>query len=362
MSGQVDKKTVIKDLIEKGKQKGSLSNQEILDAIGEIEFSPEQLEKLYDGLEAQGIEIIEDNSVDLSDIEIVASKSSSKGDEIAAERVAIDDPVKVYLKEIGRVPLLSPEEEIDLAIKISDGNTEAKKRLCQANLRLVVSIAKRYLGRGMLFLDLIQEGNLGLLKAVDKFDYTKGFKFSTYATWWIRQAITRAIADQGRTIRIPVHMVETINKVKKVSSQLLHQNGHEPTADEIASEIDMPVDKVRDIMRVAQEPVSLETPIGEEEDSHLGDFIPDDDAPAPADAASHTLLREQLNEVLDTLTPREEKVLRLRFGLEDGRSRTLEEVGKEFNVTRERIRQIEAKALRKLRHPSRSKILKDYLD
>ena len=362
MSGQVDKKTVIKDLLEQGKQKGSLSNQEILDAIGEIEFSPEQLEKLYDGLEAQGIEIIEDNSVDLSDIEIVASKSSSKGDEIAAERVAIDDPVKVYLKEIGRVPLLSPEEEIDLAIKIADGNTEAKKRLCQANLRLVVSIAKRYLGRGMLFLDLIQEGNLGLLKAVDKFDYTKGFKFSTYATWWIRQAITRAITDQGRTIRIPVHMVETINKVKKVSSQLLHQNGHEPTADEIASEIDMPVDKVRDIMRVAQEPVSLETPIGEEEDSHLGDFIPDDDAPAPADAASHTLLREQLNEVLDTLTPREEKVLRLRFGLEDGRSRTLEEVGKEFNVTRERIRQIEAKALRKLRHPSRSKILKDYLD
>ena len=338
MSGQVDKKTVIKDLLEQGKQKGSLSNQEILDAIGEIEFSPEQLEKLYDGLEAQGIEIIEDNSVDLSDIEIVASKSSNKGDEIAAERVAIDDPVKVYLKEIGRVPLLSPEEEIDLAIKIADGNTEAKKRLCQANLRLVVSIAKRYLGRGMLFLDLIQEGNLGLLKAVDKFDYTKGFKFSTYATWWIRQAITRAIADQGRTIRIPVHMVETINKVKKVSSQLLHQNGHEPTADEIASEIDMPVDKVRDIMRVAQEPVSLETPIGEEEDSHLGDFIPDDDAPAPADAASHTLLREQLNEVLDTLTPREEKVLRLRFGLEDGRSRTLEEVGKEFNVTRERIR------------------------
>ena len=362
MSGQVDKKTVIKDLLEQGKQKGSLSNQEILDAIGEIEFSPEQLEKLYDGLEAQGIEIIEDNSVDLSDIEIVASKSSSKGDEIAAERVAIDDPVKVYLKEIGRVPLLSPEEEIDLAIKIADGNTEAKKRLCQANLRLVVSIAKRYLGRGMLFLDLIQEGNLGLLKAVDKFEYTKCFKFSTYATWWIRQAITRAIADQGRTIRIPVHMVETINKVKKVSSQLLHQNGHEPTADEIASEIDMPVDKVRDIMRVAQEPVSLETPIGEEEDSHLGDFIPDDDAPAPADAASHTLLREQLNEVLDTLTPREEKVLRLRFGLEDGRSRTLEEVGKEFNVTRERIRQIEAKALRKLRHPSRSKILKDYLD
>ncbi|MDD6644789.1 MAG: RNA polymerase sigma factor RpoD [Oscillospiraceae bacterium] len=361
MSGQVDKKTIIKDIIEQGKAKGKLTNQEILDAIGEIEFSPEQLEKLYDSLEQNGVVIIEETDMDLSDIEIVADKADKGGDP-SAERVAIDDPVKVYLKEIGRVPLLSPEEEIDLAIKISDGDAEAKKRLCQANLRLVVSIAKRYLGRGMLFLDLIQEGNLGLLKAVDKFDYTKGFKFSTYATWWIRQAITRAIADQGRTIRIPVHMVETINKVKKISSQLLHQNGHEPTADEIAEELEMPVDKVRDIMRVAQEPVSLETPIGEEEDSHLGDFIPDDDAPAPADAASHTLLREQLNEVLDTLTPREEKVLRLRFGLEDGRSRTLEEVGKEFKVTRERIRQIEAKALRKLRHPSRSKILKDYLD
>ncbi len=361
MSGQVDKKTIIKDLVEQGKNKGNLTNQDILDAIGEIEFTPEQLEKLYDTLESQGIEIIEDNDMDLSDIEVVAEGKTIKIDD-SSDKVTIDDPVKVYLKEIGRVPLLSPEEEVELAIKIADGDAEAKKRLCQANLRLVVSIAKRYLGRGMLFLDLIQEGNLGLLKAVDKFDYTKGFKFSTYATWWIRQAITRAIADQGRTIRIPVHMVETINKVKKVSSQLLHQNGHEPTADEIAMEIDMPVDKVRDIMRVAQEPVSLETPIGEEEDSHLGDFIPDDDAPAPADAASHTLLREQLNEVLDTLTPREEKVLRLRFGLEDGRSRTLEEVGKEFNVTRERIRQIEAKALRKLRHPSRSKILKDYLD
>ncbi|MCH5202232.1 MAG: RNA polymerase sigma factor RpoD [Oscillospiraceae bacterium] len=361
MSGQVDKKTIIKDLVEMGKSKGNLTNQDIFDAIGEIEFSPEQLEKMYDALEAQGIEIIEDADMDLSDIEAEVDSKTIKLDD-SLERITIDDPVKVYLKEIGRVPLLSPEEEIDLAIRIVDGDSEAKKRLCQANLRLVVSIAKRYLGRGMLFLDLIQEGNLGLLKAVDKFDYTKGFKFSTYATWWIRQAITRAIADQGRTIRIPVHMVETINKVKKVSSQLLHQNGHEPTADEIALEIDMPVDKVRDIMRVAQEPVSLETPIGEEEDSHLGDFIPDDDAPAPADAASHTLLREQLNEVLDTLTPREEKVLRLRFGLEDGRSRTLEEVGKEFNVTRERIRQIEAKALRKLRHPSRSKILKDYLD
>ena len=265
-------------------------------------------------------------------------------------------------KEIGRVPLLSSEEEIDLAIRIANGDVQAKQRLSEANLRLVVSIAKRYLGRGMQFLDLIQEGNLGLIKAVDKFDYTKGFKFSTYATWWIRQAITRAIADQARTIRIPVHMVETINKVKKVQSQLLHQNGHEPTPDEIADELDLPVDKVREIMRVAQEPVSLETPIGEEEDSHLGDFIPDDGAPAPADAASHTMLREQLSDVLSTLTPREEKVLRLRFGLEDGRSRTLEEVGKEFNVTRERIRQIEAKALRKLRHPSRSRKLKDYLD
>ena len=361
MSGQVDKKQVVKDIMDQGKAKGKLSNQEILDAIGEIEFSPEQLEKLYDALDQLGVEIIEDNDVDISDITLVADKASKTTD-YSAEKVAIDDPVKVYLKEIGRVPLLSPDEEIELAIKINEGDAKAKQRLCQANLRLVVSIAKRYLGRGRLFLDLIQEGNLGLLKAVDKFDYTKGFKFSTYATWWIRQAITRAIADQGRTIRIPVHMVETINKVKKISSQLLHQNGHEPTADEIAMEIDMPVDKVRDIMRVAQEPVSLETPIGEEEDSHLGDFIPDDDAPAPADAASHTLLREQLDEVLDTLTPREEKVLRLRFGLEDGRSRTLEEVGKEFNVTRERIRQIEAKALRKLRHPSRSKILKDYLD
>ncbi len=361
MSGQFDKRTIIKDLAEMGKEKGSLTNQEIMDAIGEIEFSPEQIERLYSTLEQQGIEIIEDTNVDLSDIEEVAQAVSKEKGEMG-EAVLIDDPVKVYLKEIGRVPLLSTEEEIELATRISAGDPEAKKKLCQANLRLVVSIAKKYLGRGMLFLDLIQEGNLGLLKAVDKFDHTKGFKFSTYATWWIRQAITRAIADQGRTIRIPVHMVETINKVKKVSSQLLHQNGHEPTADEIADEIDMPVDKVRDIMRVAQEPVSLETPIGEEEDSHLGDFIPDDDAPAPADAASHTLLREQLNEVLDTLTPREEKVLRLRFGLEDGRSRTLEEVGKEFNVTRERIRQIEAKALRKLRHPSRSKILKDYLD
>ena len=360
-----DKKAVIRELIELGKQKGSLTNQDILDAIGELDFDPEKLEKLYDTIEAQGIEIVEDMGdikIDDLDLDLVENKDAD-GVPIASDSgLTIDDPVKVYLKEIGRVPLLSSEEEIELAIRISDGDVAAKQRLSEANLRLVVSIAKRYLGRGMQFLDLIQEGNLGLIKAVEKFDYTKGFKFSTYATWWIRQAITRAIADQARTIRIPVHMVETINKVKKVQSQLLHQNGHEPSPDEIAEEIDMPVDKVREIMRVAQEPVSLETPIGEEEDSHLGDFIPDNDAPAPADAASHTMLREQLSDVLSTLTPREAKVLRLRFGLQDGRSRTLEEVGKEFNVTRERIRQIEAKALRKLRHPSRSRKLKDYLD
>ena len=364
MAVQQDKKTVVKELIELGKQKGKLTNQDILDAIGELDFDPEKLEKLYDSIEAQGIEIVEDmGDIKIDDIDLEISGKGSDGSlQSGDQNIAIDDPVKVYLKEIGRVPLLTSEEEIELAIRISDGDVAAKQRLSEANLRLVVSIAKRYLGRGMQFLDLIQEGNLGLIKAVEKFDYTKGFKFSTYATWWIRQAITRAIADQARTIRIPVHMVETINKVKKVQSQLLHQNGHEPSADEIAEELDMPVDKVREIMRVAQEPVSLETPIGEEEDSHLGDFIPDNDAPAPADAASHTMLREQLSDVLSTLTPREEKVLRLRFGLEDGRSRTLEEVGKEFNVTRERIRQIEAKALRKLRHPSRSRKLKDYLD
>ena len=360
MNAPQDKKSVVKELLELGKQKGQLNNQDILDAIGEIDFDPEQLEKLYDNLEQQGIEIVEDmGDIKIDDIDLGDGKDS---DFVADGAVTVDDPVKVYLKEIGRVPLLSSEEEIDLAIRIANGDVQAKQRLSEANLRLVVSIAKRYLGRGMQFLDLIQEGNLGLIKAVDKFDYTKGFKFSTYATWWIRQAITRAIADQARTIRIPVHMVETINKVKKVQSQLLHQNGHEPTPDEIADELDLPVDKVREIMRVAQEPVSLETPIGEEEDSHLGDFIPDDGAPAPADAASHTMLREQLSDVLSTLTPREEKVLRLRFGLEDGRSRTLEEVGKEFNVTRERIRQIEAKALRKLRHPSRSRKLKDFLE
>ena len=363
MAAQPDKKTVIKDLLELGKSKGQLSTKEILDALGELDFDPEQIEKFYDTLESQGVEIVEDfDDITIDDEELAKAEGIELEPGMGADGVAIDDPVKVYLKEIGRVPLLTPDEEVDLAVRISNGDEAAKKRLSEANLRLVVSIAKRYLGRGMQFLDLIQEGNLGLIKAVEKFDYTKGFKFSTYATWWIRQAITRAIADQARTIRIPVHMVETINKVKKVSSQLLHANGREPSAEEVAEELDMPVDKVREIMRVAQEPVSLETPIGEEEDSHLGDFIPDDDAPAPADAASHTLLKETLGSVLDSLTPREEKVLRLRFGLEDGRSRTLEEVGKEFDVTRERIRQIEAKALRKLRHPSRSKKLKDFID
>ena len=367
MTAQPDKKTVIKELIEIGKAKGQLTTKEILDALGELDFHPEHIEKFYDSLEGYGIEVAddleEDMQLDDEELSKVADSSSGEGEmSSGTETVSIDDPVKVYLKEIGRVPLLTAEKEIELAVSIASGDDSAKKRLSEANLRLVVSIAKRYLGRGMQFLDLIQEGNLGLIKAVEKFDHTKGYKFSTYATWWIRQAITRAIADQARTIRIPVHMVETINKVKKVSSQLLHANGREPSAEEIAEELEMPVEKVREIMRVAQEPVSLETPIGEEEDSHLGDFIPDDDAPAPADAASHTLLKETLGDVLDSLTPREEKVLRLRFGLEDGRSRTLEEVGKEFNVTRERIRQIEAKALRKLRHPSRSKKLKDFLD
>ncbi|MCL2487463.1 MAG: RNA polymerase sigma factor RpoD [Oscillospiraceae bacterium] len=360
-----DKKLQINDLLEIGRAKGKLTTQEILDVLEDLDFDPEQMDKLYESFENQNIEIVDDfENASLADLDLVLDVADSEEHETAAgaDAIVIDDPVKVYLKEIGRVPLLSPEEEIDLAMRILEGDDYAKKRLSEANLRLVVSIAKRYVGRGMQFLDLIQEGNLGLIKAVEKFDYTKGFKFSTYATWWIRQAITRAIADQARTIRIPVHMVETINKVKKISSQLLHKNGHEPSADEIALEMEMPVDKVREIMRVAQEPVSLETPIGEEEDSHLGDFIPDDEAPAPADAASHTLLKEQLGEVLGTLTSREEKVLRLRFGLEDGRPRTLEEVGKEFDVTRERIRQIEAKALRKLRHPSRSKKLKDFLD
>ena len=353
-----DKKQVLKELLESGKQKGRLTTKEISDALEELDYDVEQVDKLYDTFEAYNIEIVEDDGG-----ESIAPASNEELESVlSADGISIDDPVKVYLKEIGRVPLLSAEEEVELAIRMSEGDVAAKKRLSEANLRLVVSIAKRYVGRGMQFLDLIQEGNLGLIKAVEKFDHTKGFKFSTYATWWIRQAITRAIADQARTIRIPVHMVETINKVKKVNSQLLHENGHEPTNEQIAEKLEMPVEKVREIMRVAQEPVSLETPIGEEEDSHLGDFIPDEDAPAPSDVASHTMLKEQLAEVLSTLTPREEKVLRLRFGLEDGRSRTLEEVGKEFNVTRERIRQIETKALRKLRHPSRSKKLKDFLE
>ena len=361
-----EKKMGLKELLEKGKHTGKVTTKELYDAMEESNFDVEKVDQLYALLERENVEVMEE--ADDEGFTLTESNADQFESALSAEGVAIDDPVKVYLKEIGRVPLLTPEEEVNLALTIKAGSkaikkgVAARKRLSEANLRLVVSIAKRYVGRGMQFLDLIQEGNLGLIKAVEKFDHTKGFKFSTYATWWIRQAITRAIADQARTIRIPVHMVETINKVKKVSSQLLHEQGKEPTAEEIAERLEMSVDKVREIMRVAQEPVSLETPIGEEEDSHLGDFIPDDEAPVPAEVASHTLLREKLSEVLDTLTEREEKVLRLRFGLVDGRPRTLEEVGKEFNVTRERIRQIEAKALRKLRHPSRSKKLKDFLD
>jgi len=344
--------SVVKKLIDKGKKTGSITEKEILDDLQEIDLSPEQIDKIYETLEGLNIEIIGD----------VEEEEETEVDLSVPEGVAIDDPVRMYLKEIGKVPLLTSEQEVALAKRIEAGDEYAAKQLAEANLRLVVSIAKRYVGRGMLFLDLIQEGNLGLIKAVEKFDFTKGFKFSTYATWWIRQAITRAIADQARTIRIPVHMVETINKLIRVERQLLQELGRAPQAEEIAEIMEMAPEKVREIMKIAQEPVSLETPIGEEEDSHLGDFIPDDDALAPAEAAAFTMLKEQLISVLDTLTPREEKVLRLRFGLDDGRSRTLEEVGKEFNVTRERIRQIEAKALRKLRHPSRSKKLKDYLD
>jgi RNA polymerase primary sigma factor len=351
------KMTIVKQLIDRGKKSGLLTYKEIMDTLEDVDLSPEQIEKIYEILESMGIEVINESD------DFNADQLMAEDIEIAIpEGISIDDPVRMYLKEIGKVPLLSGDEEINLAKNIELGNPEAKKKLAEANLRLVVSIAKRYVGRGMQFLDLIQEGNLGLLKAVEKFDYRKGYKFSTYATWWIRQAITRAIADQARTIRIPVHMVETINKLIRVSRQLLQELGREPAADEIAKEMNMEEDKVREIMKIAQEPVSLETPIGEEEDSHLGDFIPDEDALAPAEAAAYTMLKEQLMDVLDTLTPREEKVLRLRFGLDDGRARTLEEVGKEFKVTRERIRQIEAKALRKLRHPSRSKKLKDYLD
>ena len=353
----------INELINHGKQSGKLTTKEITDVLEELDFDADEINKLYDDFESSNIEIVDDFSAD-EDLDSALDFTDSDDFEssLSSEGIAIDDPVKIYLKEIGRVPLLTAEEEIERATRMAQGDKYARKRLSEANLRLVVSIAKRYVGRGMQFLDLIQEGNLGLIKAVEKFDYTKGYKFSTYATWWIRQAITRSIADQARTIRIPVHMVETITKVKKVSSQLLHENGHEPTPQEIADRLGITVDRVREILRISQDPVSLETPIGEEEDSHLGDFIPDEDAPAPAEAASRTLLKEQLSEILGTLTPREEKVLRLRFGLEDGRPRTLEEVGKEFDVTRERIRQIEAKALRKLRHPSRSKKLKDFLD
>ena len=384
---QEKKKDIKRELIEKGKKKGVLTFKEISDAFEDIEVTPEEIERLYDIFEKESIELVEDLDKELEEIEV--SKEELE-DLSVPEGINIDDHVKMYLKEIGKVNLLTPEEELSLAKRMADGETakeqieeigenidedskkqidlliadgeKAKKSLAEANLRLVVSIAKRYVGRGMLFLDLIQEGNLGLIKAVDKFDYTKGYKFSTYATWWIRQAITRAIADQARTIRIPVHMVETINKLVRVSRQLVQELGREPTPEELAKELNMPVDKVREISKISQEPVSLETPIGEEEDSHLGDFIPDEDAPAPSEAASFVLLKEQLGAVLETLSEREAKVLRLRFGLDDGRARTLEEVGKEFDVTRERIRQIEAKALRKLRHPTRSKKLKDYLE
>ena len=355
------------------KKKNVLEYQEISDFFKDSPLEVDQMEKVFDFLEASGVDVLRitensgdelllDNDMDMDGMEDEEEVELDKIDLSVPEGVSIEDPVRMYLKEIGKVSLLSADEEIELAKRMEKGDAAAKKRLAEANLRLVVSIAKRYVGRGMLFLDLIQEGNLGLIKAVEKFDYRKGYKFSTYATWWIRQAITRAIADQARTIRIPVHMVETINKLIRVSRQLLQELGREPTPEEIAEEMDMPVDRVREILKISQEPVSLETPIGEEEDSHLGDFIQDDNVPVPADAAAFTLLKEQLVEVLSTLTDREQKVLRLRFGLDDGRARTLEEVGKEFNVTRERIRQIEAKALRKLRHPSRSRKLKDYLD
>ena len=355
------------------KKKNVLEYQEISDYFKDQPLDAEQMDKIFDFLEASGVDVLRitensaddlmlDDDMDIDGLDDEEEVELDKIDLSVPEGVSIEDPVRMYLKEIGKVPLLSAEEEIELAKKMEQGDENAKKRLAEANLRLVVSIAKRYVGRGMLFLDLIQEGNLGLIKAVEKFDYRKGYKFSTYATWWIRQAITRAIADQARTSRIPVHMVETINKLIRVSRQLLQELGREPTPEEIAEEMDMPVDRVREILKISQEPVSLETPIGEEEDSHLGDFIQDDNVPVPADAAAFTLLKEQLVEVLGTLTEREQKVLRLRFGLDDGRARTLEEVGKEFNVTRERIRQIEAKALRKLRHPSRSRKLKDYLD
>ena len=375
------KQSIIKDLTEKagGKGKKTLSYTDISNRLGDIDLDKDQMDEIYDALIGKGIEIVMENEpddLDLMEIDdeevddpevdaVIAENPEAKEIDLEAtisKNIAVDDPVRMYLKEIGKVPLLTAQEEIDLAKRMEAGDEYAKQKLCEANLRLVVSIAKKYVGRGMLFLDLIQEGNLGLIKAVDKFDWTKGYKFSTYATWWIRQAITRSIADQARTIRIPVHMVETINKLIRVSRQLLQEEGREPTPDEIAEEMGISVEKVREILKIAQEPVSLETPIGEEVDSHLGDFIPDDDAPAPAEAAAFSMLKEQLVDVLGTLTEREQKVLKLRFGLEDGRARTLEEVGKKFDVTRERIRQIEAKALRKLRHPTRSKKLKDYLE
>ena len=354
----LSKEEVIAKIVEASKATGVISSNEMSDILDDYELKPEQMEKLYEVLEELNIDVIDEDAAKLEDEETAKEELESA----VPSNVSIDDPVRMYLKEIGKVPLLTAEEEKKLAIRMGQGDETAKQKLAEANLRLVVSIAKRYVGRGMLFLDLIQEGNLGLIKAVEKFDYTKGYKFSTYATWWIRQAITRAIADQARTIRIPVHMVETINKLVRVSRQLLQEYGRDPLPEELAREMNIPEEKVREILKIAQEPVSLETPIGEEEDSHLGDFLPDEDAPAPAEAAAFTLLKEQLMDVLDTLTPREMKVLKLRFGLEDGRARTLEEVGKEFQVTRERIRQIEAKALRKLRHPSRSKKLRDYLE
>ena len=366
--GEYGEKTFdIKDLIERGKANGgSLTNNDVMEALDEVDFDIEQIEKVYESLEKAGVEVVGYmDTPEFEEIESEVERYESAEDMekmLAQEGLAIDDPVRMYLKEIGKVPLLDADREMELAQKMADGDRKAKQELVEANLRLVVSIAKRYVGKGMFFLDLIQEGNLGLMKAVDKFDYRKGYKFSTYATWWIRQAITRAIADQARTIRVPVHMVETIHKVSRVQRQLLQELGREASDEEIAEEMNMTPEKVREIMKVALDPVSLETPIGEEEDSHLGDFIEDVDSPAPAEAASYTLLKEQLSEVLHTLTPREEHVLRLRFGLDDGRTRTLEEVGAVFHITRERIRQIEAKALRKLRHPSRSKRLKDYLD
>ena len=365
-----DKKLILKNLIEEGRAKGMLSQKEIHDAFGEVQLTQDQYEKIVESLESMQIEIVDKTFDEIPDEELLEEeednseilKSNNLEEVLSNEGISVDDPVKIYLKEIGRVPLLSNEEEQELARRMAEGDEAARAKLSEANLRLVVSIAKRYAGRGMMFLDLIQEGNMGLIKAVEKFDYSKGYKFSTYATWWIRQAITRAIADQARTIRIPVHMVETINKVMRVERQLLQELGRQPKPEEVAQEMGMSVEKIREVLKIAQEPIPLETPIGEEEDSHLGDFIPDEDITAPSDAASQVMLKEELEDVLKTLTEREAKVLKMRFGLEDGRMRTLEEVGRDFNVTRERIRQIEAKALRKLRHPSRSKRLKDFLE